>query len=353
MRRSVLMSVALCLFWISPAVAAGPKITVMTRNLYLGADLTRILTAAPEEVPNQVAKVFEIVQQTDFPARARGLAAEVKATGPDLIGLQEAVVWRRQSPRDPATPATEVVYDFVEILRSEPAKRGLRYTPVAVRTGFDAELPMATEEGVDDIRLTFRDVILARESRKGVTIDRALTGDFQAHVVRPIGAGLVVVRRGWALVDATVQGRSFRFVSTHLESVLSGIQLAQASELLAGPLKTDLSVVLVGDFNDETLFQQTATYAHLTAAGFFDAWLVRGASDGFTCCQQEDLCNDESRLTSRIDLVFFDGHFSLLGVDVVGEDPADRVKSAATSCESGKVWPSDHAGAVATLQMAE
>lgn len=353
MRRSILMSVALCLFWISPAAAAGPKITVMTTNLYLGADLTRILTAAPEDVPEKVDETFQIVQQTDFPARARALAAEVKATRPDLIGLQEAVLWRRQSPRDPTTPATEVVYDFVEILRSELARRGLRYTAVAVRTGFDAELPMATDEGLDDIRLTFRDVILAREGRNGLTIDRALTGDFQAHVVRPSGAGLVVVRRGWALVDATVEGRSFRFVSTHLESVLSGIQLAQASELLAGPLKTDLPVVLVGDFNDDIFFEQTATYAHLTAAGFFDAWLIGGASEGFTCCQQEALCNVISQLTSRIDLVFFDGHFSLLGVDIVGEDGADRVKSAATSCESGKVWPSDHAGVVARLQMAE
>lgn len=157
---------------------------------------------------------------------------------------------------------------------------------------------------------------------------------------------LDITRRsaGWALVDATIQGRSFRFATAHLEQLHSGVQLAQANELLAGPLRTDLPVVFVGDFNDETLFEQTATYAHITAAGFTDAWAVGGSGPGFTCCQQEELSNATSQLTSRIDLVFFDRRLRLIDVDIAGEDPADRVESAAAG---GKIWPSDHAGVAA------
>ncbi len=154
---------------------------------------------------------------------------------------------------------------------------------------------------------------------------------------------------GWALVDVNVEGQSFRFVSTHLESFLPGVQLAQVNQLFAGPLKTDLPVVLVGDFNAVTFFQQTATYAHITAAGFTDAWAVAGFGAGFTCCQQEDLCNATSRLSSRIDLVFFNGRFSCIDVDIVGEDPLDRVVSEKAWC--GSIWPSDHAGVVATLEL--
>lgn len=146
-----------------------------------------------------------------------------------------------------------------------------------------------------------------------------------------------------------VEGQSFRFVSTHLESFLPAVQLAQVNQLFAGPLKTDLPVVLVGDFNAVTFFQQTATYAHITAAGFTDAWAVAGFGAGFTCCQQEDLCNATSRLSSRIDLVFFNGRFSCIDVDIVGEDPLDRVVSEKAWC--GSIWPSDHAGVVATLEL--
>ncbi len=323
-------------------LADGPQITVMTRNLYLGADLERLLTAAPEDIPNQGAEVFRIIQKTDFPARARAVAAEVEATGADLIGLQEAMLFRRQFPANPSAPAMEVVYDFVEILRGELQARGLHYTAAAVRTGFDAELPIATGE---EIRITFRDVVLARA---GLTINASQTGDFRSRFIRPTGFGLLDLRRGWALVDATIGGRSFRFVTAHLEQLHSGIQLAQANELLAGPLRTDLPVVFVGDFNDETFFQQTATYAHITAAGFADAWAVGGSGPGFTCCQQEDLRNATSQLTSRIDLVFFDGHFRFIGVDIVGENPADRLESAAAG---GEIWPSDHAGVVARLEL--
>jgi hypothetical protein len=50
-----------------------------------------------------------------------------------------------------------------------------------------------------------------------------------------------------------------------------------------------------------------------------------------------------STLTKRIELVLTKGGFNPVAVDVVGEESADRPASG--------LWPSDHAGVVATLQI--
>ena len=40
------------------------------------------------------------VLATNFPVRARALAAEVDRAQPDVLGLQEVTLWRDQSPAD-------------------------------------------------------------------------------------------------------------------------------------------------------------------------------------------------------------------------------------------------------------
>lgn len=58
------------------------------------------------------------------------------------------------------TLAENVELDFLELLLNE---RGLHYSPVTVTENTDAETPGYTAPGVlQDIRLTDRDVILAR-----------------------------------------------------------------------------------------------------------------------------------------------------------------------------------------------
>src|SRR5688572_3693591 len=65
-------------------------VKVMTRNLYLGADITRVLRATTStELAQVVTDVFTMVQSTDFPARAKLLAREIRDADPMLIGLQE------------------------------------------------------------------------------------------------------------------------------------------------------------------------------------------------------------------------------------------------------------------------
>ncbi|MEJ2052190.1 MAG: hypothetical protein P8Y60_20550, partial [Calditrichota bacterium] len=94
---------------VSPALAAGkdtvkgPKINVMTRNLYLGADIFKVVDAAqtdPTSVPFVVAQVYQTMLYTNFWARAEGIADEIAENKPQVVGLQEVETFYKQTPGD-------------------------------------------------------------------------------------------------------------------------------------------------------------------------------------------------------------------------------------------------------------
>jgi endonuclease/exonuclease/phosphatase family metal-dependent hydrolase len=99
----------------------------------------------------------------------------------------------------------------------------------------------------------------------------------------------------------------------------------------------------MGDFNSNADGTGTPTYSKLKDAGFIDAWTVKGKGTGFTCCQSEDLLNQNSSLDERSDLVLFRGDFKVKDIKVVGNSQNDRTISG--------LWPSDHAGVVTTLKL--
>src|SRR5690606_21948214 len=140
-----------------PNPAKDKPITVMTRNIYLGGDIFRPLKAAQDaqaagkplgEVLDAVANANDetrkIVDQTNFPVRAKLLAKEIKRTKPDLVGLQEVATWRTGPFELNALGvpnATEVGYDFLAILRQELKNRGAKYKVAVVGTRADVEAP--------------------------------------------------------------------------------------------------------------------------------------------------------------------------------------------------------------------
>src|SRR4051794_426659 len=138
-----------------PAQAAkAPTVTVMTRNLFLGADLSPAIGAPtiPEAIDG-AGTVWNELQATKFAERVVPLAREIKASRADLVGLQEVALWRKQTPSDGgakpisplpgATPATAVDTDFLALLR---ARLGSSYKVVVVQEEFDAELPVDADK---------------------------------------------------------------------------------------------------------------------------------------------------------------------------------------------------------------
>lgn len=334
--------------------------TVMTRNVYHGANFGPLFAA--KTLPQLLAAVRDIfagVQATNIPERAEALADEIKETRPDLIGLQEAVLWRSQFPADfsPMPNATTIEFDFVQLLLDALAARGLEYGIVAISTGTDAEAPGLLPDGTccRDIRFTDREVILARTDlhTSDLKLSNPQVGNFATNCVIPSITGPTTILRGWAAVDGKIRGKEFRFVTTHLDgdclAFTSAIQVAQANEILQGPANTALPVIFVGDFNSNAdgsnnipLFG-TPTYGNLIAAGFEDAWSLGNPEDpGFTFGQAADLLNPISTLSVRIDLVLFRGDLDVEDVEIVGADEDERTPSG--------LWPSDHAGVVATLE---
>jgi len=331
----------------APDVGGQREVTVMTRNLYLGAELDPVLEAgSPLALLYAVAEVFQAVQDTDYPDRAEALADEIAAARPTLIGLQEAALWRVQSPGDiltgGTTPAEDVVYDFVGILLDELEDRGASYEVVVSQDNLDVELPSITG---DDIRLTDRDVILARTDLPYgyLQIEGTSAGHFQNLAVVSVAGGQVPILRGWVAADVKVRGKEFRFLNTHLEDdPFPAAQEAQAAELLSGPADVDLPVICVGDFNSDAAGDGTDSYDLMLDAGFDDAWWDADPLDpGLTWGHAADLLNEEPNMTERIDFVLYLGSFEVTDVFLVGEEDGDQSPSG--------LWPSDHAGVVATL----
>jgi hypothetical protein len=318
------------------------EFTVMTRNIYVGTDIDILMVTPPEEIPVVVAQLWGEIQATDFADRAEALADEIAAAQPHLVGLQEASLFRAQSPGDfligNPQPAEDVILDHVDVLLDALADRGLSYSAVAICTGMDVEVPMAVSPTeLDDMRLTDHEVILARND---VGISNVEERNFTVNLEIP----LLTILRGWVAVDATIGGETVRFLSTHLEppEVAPQVQLAQAAEIMTELAGEILPVVVVGDLNSAADGSSTTTYADFLAAGYSDAWTAGGTGAGLTCCHDDDLQNATTVLVKRIDYILFRGGLEVVSADVVGDDPAERTLAG--------LWASDHAGVVATLR---
>ncbi|MGE5048275.1 MAG: endonuclease/exonuclease/phosphatase family protein [Deltaproteobacteria bacterium] len=301
---------------------------VMTRNLYLGADLAPVLRAQSErEFVAATTAGWAMVRKNDFRARAEALAAEIAACGPALVGLQEACIWRTQAA--PGEPS-RIAWDYVEDLVAALARLGISYAPVAQVELFDFQAP--TLDG-EQVRMTDRGVILARQDLEVANAAGALYQ--QLMPLRVVGQTLPL-KRGRAAIDAKVGGAWVRFVSTHLEGFDPDTRDRQAAELAAELASETRPVIVVGDLNSPP---GTGGAAVLTRAGFRDTWTDPA---GATCCFGEDLGVPGGSFSERIDYVLIRGPLDVRKALVTGHDPPLR---------SGGLWPSDHAGVFAELRI--
>jgi Endonuclease/Exonuclease/phosphatase family len=345
------------------------KVDVMTRNLYLGADLGPAIAApTPGQAYTAVGDIYENMVDMNFNTRAKLLANEIEADKPELIGLQEVSMWRRDDVPD-ATPldSTEVVYDYLELLLDELDRRGLNYTPAVIQQEADLEFPAdvrgptpnSAPDGVPDFegRLTMRDVILVKD---GVKVKETGSGNYSSNVFVNTGAfGTVTVLRGYTWADVKVKKRTkpFRFVNTHLESFNAYFRLAQATELVGGSGVTNVNkpIVLLGDLNsdpdDDSIdpagipTANSAAYDRIVGDEYAeDGGFADYGVEVDTCCFGEDLRDDPpAEFNSRIDHVLGKGAVVELESKRIGDDPNNRSGTG--------LWPTDHAGVVAKLKV--
>jgi hypothetical protein len=371
----------------------GHQLTVMTRNLYLGADLSPALQAT--DVNGAVDAAFQIEQQvhrTQYPTvRAALLANEIKKRKPDIVGLQEAALWRT-GPYDlgavttgpKATQVDPQGGDFLSDLLTQLNKGGkkgkkaaasakkkappLRYRIAVVKTEFDFELPVNKGTGGLSVcpdqchneRLTMRDAILVR---KGVKTSNASSGTFNALLRVKVGGVLNVdVTRGWAAVDAKVKGKKVHVVDSHFEAFDSGasntgsdgktypkggIREAQAKQLIApgGPSTSKHPTLLIGDFNSDSPVHgdqvdpgDALAYRALLAGG----WSERAFTPPpFGCCIQDPNLSNPSAtgVTHRVDHI------------MSNTKKLKFKKGGLTSTFANGLWSSDHFGVWSQLQV--
>jgi endonuclease/exonuclease/phosphatase family metal-dependent hydrolase len=367
--------IAALLLLIVPAAEAKPAtVKVMSRNLYLGADLGPGMNATNlQELVNGAGQILNQVDANNFPVRAKGLAKEIKQTGPDIVGLQEAALWRTEPcDKNPLPPAaTTTRYDYIASLLREVNKPKKLYRVAVVKPEFDFEVwanidgneqtagpgcPMGSEING---RLTMRDAILVR---KGVKVSSPKSGTFKTLLrVKPAGVN-VDVTRGWTSIDATVRGKKFHFVNTHFEAfdnspngnltnsdttVGNGqIREAQAKELVSGPARSKLPVIALGDFNSDVKTEvkpgDGLAYRALLDAGFVE----RSTYNPLGCCLNADVLTTggggkPSDFNHKVDHVMTNKpkRVKLLSSLITGRSPVNGF------------WDSDHAGVFSALRL--
>jgi endonuclease/exonuclease/phosphatase family metal-dependent hydrolase len=377
----------------APAQPA-PTVKVMTRNLYLGADIMRpigAVSSVPKDDPScpegsqcyqlKVLNAFanandvtrDIVDATDFEARAELLASELVANKPDLVGLQEVALWRSGPFESPLsqqflTPnATTVDYDFLQILLDDLAAQGVVYKARSVNKLADVEGPayegsFGSQTNARDVRLTMRDVILVREGSTAKYVKGSATKDTYDDMLSfSVSGKTFEFKRGYQYVDMTSGDKKFRFINTHLEAFSSDIAYKQAQQMLDAAGSYKGTTILTCDCNSDPVNGTIKTsigdtkrhwapyYLIVRAGGFNDTWLQWAPpEEGFTSGLSETV-DDETAVDfdHRIDMVFArtgnGDKLPVLSGVVTGNEVTDR--------NADGLWPSDHAGVVMKLRL--
>lgn len=318
-------------------------VTVMTRNMYIGADVDAVMQAIAGggDPTGALLVALQTLQHTDFATRVRAIADEIARNRPDVVGLQE-VYELSVTPALLGLPGDPIQIDFLPALRRALAREHVDYVVAAKNTSTDASLFGGA------IRIVDHDVLLVNPHRVKLT-GPAVATVYQANVGL-VFPGLTLLR-GYVARPAKIEGLPLLLVNTHLESgesaQIAGLRYYQALEL-AGFIGSAPRVILTGDFNDQA---GSMMYGVLAGAGLVDTWAaLRPTDPGFSCCQAPDLSNAVSILDQRIDLIWTRAFARPSGrldgeIRLISANPSARVRGA-----FGLIWPSDHAGVLAQVE---
>jgi endonuclease/exonuclease/phosphatase family metal-dependent hydrolase len=370
------------------------NVKVMTRNLYLGADIFYVFQVGledPAAIPDAVAQIYDTMLYTNFGARAEAIADEIAINSPDVIGLQEVSTYYKQTPGDffigNPEKAETVVIDFYTVLNDALKDRGLSYNAFRIDNA-DVELPMVDSQsptGFSDVRLVDHDVILVRSE---LPARKVLARNFRFNLEANLGGSDLEFTRGFVIVDVTKDSEIFRVVDTHLEvgsepgSIFRFFQSAQMQELLRTlgflariPILGNWPIIMLGDFNsspedvpglayhpdiknkngDMIPLPYKPPYMQAIDNGYLDTWLLQGTyGEGYTSGFDEDIDDPNDELETRIDLIFLDPlelKIEEVDADVVGDEIDDMVINDNPGLPpDALLWPSDHAGVITNIK---
>jgi endonuclease/exonuclease/phosphatase family metal-dependent hydrolase len=372
----------------APAMAGGDSIKVLTRNQYLGADLTPVVLAQTEEQFRDAAeKALNQIAANYFPLRARRLATEVALTEPDVIGLQEVFNFTVNG-ENPYPPFVDHLSETLDAL----AAKGQSYEVAAIVENLDITIPI---QGIGSVGVLDRDVILVREGIEFTPIG----GDFMKgglcgfEIPNPTPVppfpstlvstqsedgcnytilagvegspiGTIIIERGFVGVDVTVRGRDYRIVNTHLEqqepdptdpnsAIIQSLQAVELVGTLQFTTPPGLPLILLGDFNSSPEHAPTGPiippYQIIISddfdVSFVDIWDTNRYAlfdPGYTCCQEAGLSNRRSLLDERIDIIFVRDTSFLSWAFVMGRVPIFPLRLPPN-------WASDHGGVFGKL----
>jgi endonuclease/exonuclease/phosphatase family protein len=335
--------------WLSEQRVSAPSadITVMSQNLYVGADVDLVIRAlaTPDPDDDFPALLFaiETLGKTAFPARAEAIADAIARGRPHAVGLQE--VSEINIDLRPLGVPVFVSQDFLALVQDALNRRGLHYAVAGTSNNINVSLVGGLVSLVD------HDALLIDTDR--VTVNAASGQSFSVNL-GPVAPGISLIR-GWVWAQTTIDGTAYTFATAHTEANLAGapagllesIRAAQVGEMVA-TLASSERVILVGDLNDQP---GSPMYNVLAQSGYADTWrALRPGVQGLTCCHVADLSDQVANFDQRIDYVFTRGvardDGKLFGqIDRFGDVPGDRVAGSAYP-----VWPSDHAGLIAALK---
>ena len=273
-----ILVIALSIFLLTPQVAASADekpIKVMSRNLYLGADVGVALQLIPN-LPAAAQFMWKQVQETDFSKRKDILVSEIQSESPDVIGLQEATIWYCQAK--PWSKKVEVFNFTNQLLQALNGtyiiaeKDGRK----AFNPGYSiGPIPFLTR--VNDAK-TFQPLFGQDHADCGFQIGDALlikselkqyinqVGNTEYDAVYKVVPTLMEIYRGYTWADITMQGSNVRFVATHLESLWDANKVPkaadQARQLVKDLASTQSPIVVIGDFNSDPRDPRQKGYAN-------------------------------------------------------------------------------------------
>ena len=163
--------------------AGSSDISVMTQNLYVGADIDLVIqalgTANPDDDFPALLFAIETLDKTAFPARVEAIADKIARARPHAVGLQE--VSQINIDLRPLGMPVAVSQDFLAMVQSALARRGLHYTVAATSTNITVSLVSGL------VRLTDQDALLIDADRVRIT---AASGQNFAVNLGPVAPGI-------------------------------------------------------------------------------------------------------------------------------------------------------------------